>query len=223
MPRNSMTKEELSKLMTEGSLQLGISLTGDQALSFHKYLIELRAWGRRMNLISRSTDREIVIKDFLDSLTGQEHLFRGASLLDLGAGAGFPGVPLKIARADLRVALLELIQKKVYFLRHLVRVLDLAGIEIYRAGQEEAEKSLWGTFDFVISRAFGSLEKLATAGLPFLKQGGILLAMKGKKGEDELNKHLPALINMSLTLTLLRRFNLPLLGHQRILLGFRRG
>ncbi len=217
-----MTHEELSELMMEGAQQLGISLGRDQALSFHRYLIELRAWGRRMNLVSRSTDREIVIKDFLDSLTAQEHLSQGASLLDLGTGAGFPGVPLGIVRGDLKVVLLELIQKKVYFLRHLVRVLNLAGIKIYRAGEKEAEKNLRGSFDFVISRAFGTLETLATAGFPFLRQGGVLLAMKGKKGEDELDKHLPALMNMGFTLTLSRRFCLPLLGHQRILLGFRK-
>ncbi len=217
-----MTKEELSELMTEGAHQLGLSLGRDQVLSFHKYLIELRAWGKRMNLMSRSTDREVVIKDFLDSLTVQEHLSRGAFLLDLGTGAGFPGVPLGIVRADLKVVLLELIQRKVYFLRHLVRVLDLTGIKIYRAGEKEFEKSLWGSFDFVISRAFGTLETLATAGFPFLQQGGVLLAMKGKKGEDELDKHLSALINMGFALTLLRRFCLPLLGHQRILLGFQK-
>lgn len=218
-----MTQSEMFKLLIKGSSQLGMSLTEDHARSFYQYLIELRAWGRKMNLISRSADREIVIKDFLDSLTAQEQLFQGASLLDLGSGAGFPGVPLKIVRADLKVVLLELIQKKVYFLKNLVRALDLEGIEIYRAGQKEVEKNLWGKFDFVISRAFGSLDKFAVAGLPFLKQGGILLAMKGKKGEDELEKNLPALVNMGLTVTVLHRFRLPLLGHQRILFGFQQG
>jgi 16S rRNA (guanine527-N7)-methyltransferase len=218
-----MTQSEIFKLLIKGSSQFGVSLTESHALSFYQYLVELKAWGRKMNLISRSDDREIVIKDFLDSLTAQEQLFQGASLLDLGSGAGFPGVPLKIVRADLKVVLLELMQKKVYFLKNLVRVLDLGGIEIYRAGQTEVEKNLWGNFDFVISRAFGSLDKFAVAALPFLKQGGILLAMKGKQGEDELGKTLPALDKMGLNVILLHRFRLPLLGHQRILIGFQQG
>ncbi len=209
------------ELLLGGSSRLGIYLKEDQAFSFYKYLIELRVWRRRMNLISRSDDREIVIKDFLDSLPGQEYFFQGAYLLDLGSGAGFPGVPLKIVRTDLKVVLLELIQKKVYFLKNLARVLDLKGIEIYRAGEKEIEKNLWRKFDFVISRAFGSLDKFAAAGLPFLKPGGILMAMKGKKGEDELERHRPALLEMGLTFAFIHRFRLPFLGHQRILLGFR--
>jgi 16S rRNA (guanine527-N7)-methyltransferase len=218
-----MTQSEIFELLIKGSSQLGMSLTKGHALSFYQYLIELRAWGRKMNLISRSADREIVIKDFLDSITAQEHFFRGASLLDLGSGAGFPGIPLKIVRADLKVVLLELMQKKVYFLKNVVRVLDLGGIEIYRAGEKEVEKNLWGKFDFVISRALGSLDKFAVVALPFLKQGGILLAMKGKKGEDELGKTLPVLVKMGLNVILLHRFRLPILGHQRILIGFQQG
>ena len=218
-----MTQSEMFKLLIKGSSRLGISLTEGHVLSFYQYLIEIRAWGRKMNLISRSADREIVIKDFLDSLTAQEQLFKGASLLDLGSGAGFPGVPLKIVRPDLKVVLLELMQKKVYFLKNLVRVLDLGGIEIHCAGQKEDEKNLWGKFDFVISRAFGSLDKFAVVALPFLKQGGILLAMKGKKGEDELEKTLPAFLRMGLKVIFLHRFRLPLLGHQRILIGLQRG
>jgi 16S rRNA (guanine527-N7)-methyltransferase len=218
-----MNQKEIFKLLKKGSFRFNISLKEEQVLSFYKYLLELRAWGRKMNLISRSGEREIVIKDFLDSLSGQEHIFQGASLLDLGSGAGFPGGPLKIVRADLKVVLLELMQKKVYFLKNLIRVLALEGIEIYRAGEKETEKNLWGEFDFVISRAFGSLEKFAAAGLPFLKPGGILLAMKGKKGEDEMEKSLPALMDMGLTLSSLQYFSLPFLGHQRILIRFQRG
>ncbi len=219
-----MTQRELFELLNEGAAQLGLSLTQDQSLSFYQYLNELKAWGKKMNLISRSDEREIVIKDFLDSLTGQEQLFQGASLLDLGSGAGFPGIPLKIVRPDLKVVLLEVILKKVHFLKNLVRVLGLERVEVRRTGQKKGvEENLCGEFDFVISRAFGSLYKLAVAGLPFLKQGGVLLAMKGKKGEDELENNLPALANMGLSFTLLHRFRLPLLGHERILIGFQRG
>jgi 16S rRNA (guanine527-N7)-methyltransferase len=213
----------LFKLLNEGAAELGLSLTPDHTHSFYQYLNELKAWGKKMNLTSRSDDREIVIKDFLDSLTVQKQLFPGASLLDLGSGAGFPGIPLKIVRPDLEVVLLEIILKKVHFLKNLVRVLGLEKVEVHRAGQEKGiEENLRGEFDFVISRAFGPLYKYAVAGLPFLKQRGVLLAMKGRKGEDELEKNLPALVKIGLKFNLLYRFRLPLLGHERILIGVQR-
>ena len=219
-----MNQSELFDLLNEGAAQLGLSLTPKQSLSFYQYLNELKAWGKKINLIGRSDEREIVIKDFLDSLTGQEQLFQGASLLDLGSGAGFPGIPLKIVRPDLKVVLLEVILKKVHFLKNLVRILDLERVEVYRAGEKKGvEENLWGKFDFVISRAFGSLHKLAIGGLPFLNPGGVLLAMKGKKGEDELENNLPAIANMGLNFIFLHRFRLPLLGHERILIGLQRG
>jgi 16S rRNA (guanine527-N7)-methyltransferase len=219
-----MQELEFYNLLKEGAAQIDLNLTEEQIHSFSQYLHELKVWGEKMNLTSRSDDREIVIKDFLDSLTVQKQLFQGASLLDLGSGAGFPGIPLKIVRPDLKVLLLEIILKKIHFLKNVVRVLGLEGVEILRSDQKkETDERLDGRFDFVISRALGSLSKLAVTGQPFLKKGGVLLAMKGAKGENELEKERTALSNMGLTFIFLQRFRLPLLGHERVLIGFQRG
>jgi 16S rRNA (guanine527-N7)-methyltransferase len=219
-----MIQRDFFELLKEGAAQRDLYLTEDQCQSFYQYLHELKTWGKKMNLTKRSDDREIAIKDFIDSLCVQNQLFQGASLLDLGSGAGFPGIPLKIVRPDLKVTLVEIILKRVHFLRNAVRVLGLEGVEVHRAGQKgEFEKNPDGQFDFVISRAFGSLYKFAVAGMPFLKNRGLLLAMKGRKGENELEKELHTLMEMGLKLTIMHRFRLPLLGHERTLIGFQRG
>jgi len=216
-----VNQNEFSRLLNEGAAELGLSLPGEQIMAFFQYLQELKAWGRRINLTSRHDDREVIVKDFLDSLTVQKYLFPGASLLDLGSGAGFPGVPLRIIRPDLKVVLLEATRKKVYFLKNLVRLLGLEGIEVHWAEKDGSERRFVGEFEFVISRAFGSILKFWACGLPFLKRDGILLAMKGKKGDEELKKNLPELGQMGLKLAFVDRLRLPFLGHERILFGFK--
>lgn len=219
----SPVQADFSPLLIKGAGKLDLSLTAAQVSAFKKYLRELRVWGKRLNLISRGDDREIVLKDFLDSLTVLKYLNQGASLLDLGSGAGFPGLPLKIVRPDLRIVLLEANRKKVYFLKNIIRLLGLEGITVYWPGGEgKRDKGSLGVFDFVISRAFGPLLKFSAEGLSFLKPGGFLIAMKGKKGGAELQNDLPALEKMGLKQAFLDRFLLPFLGHERILIGLRK-
>lgn len=218
-----MSQTEFSRLLSAGAAELGVFLTDKHLSDFERYLDELKVWAKHMNLIRRLDDREIILKDFLDSLTVIKYLSESASVMDLGTGAGFPGLPAKIVRPDLKMALLEASRKKVYFLKNLVRYLGLEGTEVLWSGEsKEAEKNFRGRFDFVLSRAFGSLQKFSTRGVLFLKQGGVLLAMKGKKGRAELEKALPALEKMGLGLAFLNGLRLPFLGHERILIGLRK-
>jgi len=198
-------------------------LTDEHISAFERYIDELKVWAEHMNLIRREDDREIVLKDFLDSLTVIGHLSESASVMDLGSGAGFPGIPAKIVRPDLKMVLLEARRKKVFFLKNLIRHLGLEGTEAHWYGEsKESEKNFGEAFDFVISRAFGSLQEFSSKGVPFLKRGGILLAMKGKKGKAELEGALPALEKMGLKLAFLNGLRLPFLGHERILIGLRK-
>jgi 16S rRNA (guanine527-N7)-methyltransferase len=218
-----VSQTEFSRLLSAGAAELGVFLTDKHLSDFERYLDELKVWAKHMNLIRRVDDREIILKDFLDSLTVIKYLSESASVMDLGPGAGFPGLPARIVRPDLKMALLEASRKKVYFLKNLVRYLGLEGTEVHWSGEsKEAEKNFRGRFDFVLSRAFGSLQKFSTRGVLFLKQGGILLAMKGKKGRAELERALPALEKMGLELAFLNGLRLPFLGHERILIGLRK-
>jgi 16S rRNA (guanine527-N7)-methyltransferase len=209
-------------LLQEGAFQVGVPLRDEQVKCFTAYLKELNQWRRRINLNSRKDDQEIIVKDFLDSLTIVKYLPLNSSVMDLGSGAGFPGIPVKIVRPDLKLLLLEATRKKIFFLKDVQRVLGLSGIEIRWSGEGRGVEDLSGVFDFVASRAFGFLLKFAAEGIVFLKRGGILLAMKGKKGREELEGNLSSLGKMGLKLFFREEIRLPYLHHERILIGLKK-
>ena len=208
--------------LQEGAVQLGVPLSAEQVKCFAVYLQELNQWRRRINLSSRKDDREIIVKDFLDSLTIIKHLPLNSSFMDLGSGAGFPGVPAKIVRPDLKLLLLEATRKRVFFLKDVQRALELSGIEIRWTGEDRGVEDLAANFDFVASRAFGILLKFAEEGIPFLKKGGVLLAMKGKKGGEELEESLSSLEKIGLKLFFREEIRLPYLHHERVLIGLKK-
>jgi 16S rRNA (guanine527-N7)-methyltransferase len=208
-----------SQLLREGAAELGISLTTKHLKDFELYLKELNQWRKKINLVSRKDDREIVLKDFLDSLTLVKYISGMAFLLDLGSGAGFPGFPLKIVLPDLKVFFLEATRKKVFFLRDVQRLLSADGVEIRWTAGNQGVEDLFCRFDFVVSRAFGSIQELAFAGSRFLRKGGMLVAMKGKKGREDLKDDLSSLGEMKLKLGFMESFRLPFLNHERTLIG----
>ncbi len=177
---------DLKALLKEGAKRLGIDLTEAQVLAFISYLRELKRWNRRMNLTSIKEEREIIIRHFLDSLTPADLLGKGWKILDVGSGAGFPGIPLKIARPDLIVTLIDSSRKKVVFQRHIIRLLALEGIEAIHGRVEGLPGSMSEAFDAVLSRAFTDLPRLAALSLPLLRPGGILVAMKGRRWREEM-------------------------------------
>jgi 16S rRNA (guanine527-N7)-methyltransferase len=217
-----MTAKEPWNLLIEGAATLGISLTHDQMKAFELSLKELNLWRKKINLISRKDDREIILKDFLDSLTLLKYLPQETSILDLGSGAGFPGIPLRIARPGLKIVLLEATRKKVFFLKEVLRISKLSGVKVCWTGEDRGIEGLSASFDFVVSRAFGSLLAFASEGIGFLRKGGILLAMKGKRGREELEKSLASLEAMGLEPSFLEAIQLPYLRHDRNIIGLKK-
>jgi 16S rRNA (guanine527-N7)-methyltransferase len=157
-----MTDTKLIEILQQGSLELGVSLSDAQLKAFLKYLRELRAWNRKINLTSIIDEKDIIIKHFLDSLTPLGFLSGVETLLDIGSGGGFPGLPLKIAMPSLKVTLMDAVEKKVHFIRHMIRTLDLKDAVAIsdRVESPELIYRLSGTFDCVTSRAFAELEPL---------------------------------------------------------------
>ena len=198
---------------------MGVSLTTKHLKDFDLYLKELNQWRKKVNLVSRKDNREIVLKDFLDSLTLVKYISGTGYLLDLGAGAGFPGFPLKIVLPDLNVFFLEATRKKIFFLKEVQRLLGVDGVEIRWTAGSQGVEDLFCRFDFVVSRAFGSIIKLAIEGSRFLRGGGMIVAMKGKKGREELKDALPSLKEAKLNLGFLESLRLPFLNHERTLIG----
>jgi 16S rRNA (guanine527-N7)-methyltransferase len=176
---------ENRRLLVSGAAQLGVSLDSRALERFERLLHELTTWNQKINLTGLREERSIVVRHFLDSLSLVGHLPGDGSVLDIGSGAGFPGIPLKIARPCLQITLLEASRKKTYFHRHLIRSLNLSGIRTVwgRSDQEEARRILGNRFDVVVSRALSSLEAFLRDAIHFVQAEGMVIAMRGRDVE----------------------------------------
>lgn len=207
-----MTNEQL---LREGAQRIGLkNLRTDLFLS---YIDLLRKWGKRINLSSVLSDREIIIKHLLDSLTVAEFIPPASRVLDIGTGAGLPGIPLYIYDASLSVTLVESVGKKVAFLKEVKRSLGLSGIDIHNARAEELSDDMRGRFDRVTSRAVGSVNTVVTLGTPYLDIGGQMVIMKGPRGKKEWGDYANRYPeDMELLFT--KEFKLPFSGENRVII-----
>jgi len=171
----------LRTLLTSGAQKLGIMLSDQQADAFMVYLVELEKWNRKINLTAIRNDQDIVIKHFLDSLSYLKGFVPAPALrlLDMGAGAGFPAVPIKIAHPELGVTMVESVNKKASFLRHIVRTLKLTDIVVVDKRTDELPPSHHRTYDVVTARAFADMKAAISEGAPFLKPGGLMVLSRG--------------------------------------------
>ena len=171
-----------------GLNKLGLELTGQQSEQFLRYQQELLDWNTRVNLTSITNPEEVLIKHFLNSLVFADGLDTPeARLLDIGAGAGFPGLPLKIVRPQWHVVLLEATGKKVKFLQHIIETLQLKDVvAVHGRAEELAHKAEYrGSFDVVTARAVASLPDLLEYAAPFCRIGGqMIFPKKGDLAEE---------------------------------------
>ncbi len=175
-----MAMEEPLFLLQEGAATLGISLSPKVLSQFGVYLQELQTWNARVNLTGLTSPRDIIIKHFIDSLAVLPFLEDASSLADLGSGAGFPGLVLKLARPDLTLTLVESRGKKAAFLEYLVALWQLPGVEVIQAYLTPQLAREWGPrFDMVTSRAAFPLKRFLELASPLLLPGGRALALKG--------------------------------------------
>jgi len=178
----------LRNFFVEGLRRLNIELTAQQREQFERYQQELLDWNKRVNLTAITDPEEVLLKHFLDSLSLLMVSDRAeVRLLDIGAGAGFPGLPLKIVRPQWEVMLLEATGKKVTFLEHIIETLQLKNVLAVHARAEElAHKAEYrGKFDVVTARAVASLPMLLEYAAPYCKvRGQIILLKKGEIAEE---------------------------------------
>jgi 16S rRNA (guanine527-N7)-methyltransferase len=176
---------ENRELLVKGARVFGIALVEQHVEAFDHYLRQLLKWNEKINLTAIRSEKGIVLKHFLDSLSLFPHLPAISSLLDVGSGAGFPGIPLKMIQPSLKVILIDSVRKKIDFQKHVIRTLGLKGIEAIhgRVQDQQVLADLGGRFDAITARAFSDLEALLLLSYPLLKKGGILLAMKGEEIE----------------------------------------
>lgn len=178
-------------LLYQHAREFGIDLSPTQLEQFEKYYRLLVEWNEKFNLTAITEYTSVQLKHFLDSLSAAPILLRegvvGKQLIDVGAGAGLPGLPLALALADLNVTLLEGTGKKVRFLDQVIRELDLQNVTaIHVRAEEYAHNPKYrGRFDFAVARALAPMRTLVEYTLPFVRPGGILIAYKAVDAEQE--------------------------------------
>lgn len=179
----------LEEILKTGFEELSLPFDEKAAERYRLYFEELEETNKVMNLTAISGEIDVARLHFLDcaALLGLYN-FSGKSVIDVGTGAGFPGLALKIAQPDIKLTLLDSLDKRVNFLRRCCEKLNFEDVVCLHARAEEAPKEMRGSFDIVTSRAVARLNLLCELCLPFVKKGGVFIAMKGPDLEEELQE-----------------------------------
>lgn len=211
--------------LAAGARSMGISLDHGKAGLLRRYYDRLIEENKKYNLTAITGEKEVADKHFLDSLTCLKVLdFKGKYVMDMGTGAGFPGIPLKICQPDMELMLVDSVKKKVAFLKDIIKELGMEGATVKwdRAEAMGRSADYRERFDIVVSRAVASLNVLAELCFPLVRVGGCFLSMKGPEVNDEIKLAENAVKILGGRLEVIEHTTLPLSGDQRNLLIFKK-
>ena len=206
-----MDINEFSNSLKKYSNKVGIELTDEQVSSFYKYMGMLLDWNEKINLTAITEPNEVIMKHFVDSITINKYVDKNASVIDVGTGAGFPGIPLSIIRSDSKVTLMDSLNKRIKFLDEVINENNLINVQTIHSRAEELGNNTKyrEQFDIATSRAVASLNVLLEYLLPFVKVGGYCICMKGANVEDEIKDAKKALEVLNGEIVDIESFNLP--------------
>lgn len=170
--------------LIDSANELNIALTDEQVKSFECYFDIVVEKNKQFNLTAITDEKDFVIKHIIDSIAGVSEIAENAKLLDIGAGAGFPSMPIAIVRKDVEVTALDSTAKKMSFLQDTAREIGVDNLHTV-SGRAEEMRELFGTFDVVTARAVSSLPILLELAMPMLKVGGVFVAYKTDESELE--------------------------------------
>ena len=206
-----MEYNEFCEIIEKYLNELQIKLNEKQKDQFYKYMNMLIEWNEKINLTAIVEPKEVILKHFVDSLTISKYIERNSYIADVGTGAGFPGIPLKILRDDIKVVLVDSLNKRIKFLDEIINKLELKNIKAIHSRAEEFGQNVEyrEQFNIVTSRAVANLSTLSEYLMPLAKVGGKCLCMKGPEIEEEVNNGKIAIKILGGTITNIYKFNLP--------------
>ena len=177
-------------LIVTGASLVGVTVTAPMLRGFAEHARSLLVWNRKTNLTAITDPEAMAVKHFVDALAPAGLIRTGANVLDVGAGGGFPGIPIKVVREDLAMTLVDAVRKKVSFIQHVIRSLGLAKTTArhIRAQDLARQPDASGCFDVVICRALTDLAAFFELARPLVAPGGIAIAMKGRLSAEELER-----------------------------------
>ncbi len=203
--------EEFKQNMKQYAKKIGIVLEEEQIEQFYQYEKLLLIWNEKINLTAITKPEEIILKHFIDSITIAKYIGANKTLIDVGTGAGFPGIPLKIIRKDIQITLLDSLNKRVQFLNEIIKQLELKEIETIHGRVEEfgKNKKYREKFDYATSRAVANLTTLSEYLLPLVKIEGKCICMKGSTVKEEIDQSQKAIAILGGKIEEIEAFQLP--------------
>ena len=206
-----MELEEFTKIFNNYLEKLNLTLTEEQIEKFYNYMNLLIEWNKKINLTAIVEPKDIILKHFIDSLTIVKYIKEGETIIDVGTGAGFPGIPLKIAREDLKITLADSLNKRINFLNEVINKLDLKNIETIHTRAEELgkNKKYREKFDIATSRAVANMSTLSEYLIPFIKVKGRCICMKSSDIDTELENAKKAINILGCKIESKDKFDLP--------------
>ena len=181
-------KKIFNRELFEKVQKLKIYINNDQIQKFHIYMELLLEWNKKINLTAITDESEIILKHFVDSLTVLKYIDEKDKIIDVGTGAGFPGIPIAIMMPNVKITLLDSLNKRISFLNEVIKELDLKNVETIHSRSEDCGKDMLfrEKYNIALARAVANLSTLSEYLLPFVKIKGKMVCMKGSEIEEEL-------------------------------------
>ena len=203
--------ENFKRKLMEKAKAINIEMNNEQEEKFYKYMKLLIEWNEKINLTAITEENEIILKHFIDSLTVLKYINQTDRIIDVGTGAGFPGIPIAIMMPNTKITLLDSLNKRINFLNDVIKELELKNIETIHSRSEDCGKDISKReyYDIAIARAVANLTTLSEYLLPFVKIGGKMICMKGSEVGEELKNADFAIKELGGEITLKDEFCLP--------------